>query len=98
MRRVSFPASMVSDMDLEKIEEAMKKMVESLDKGTRLEAVVEEKDEFRVIISKGTHSDRATLSRDLLEDFLEREKRGHEVRKAIGKVISKLTLMGQRRR
>jgi hypothetical protein len=87
-----------SEMDQEKIEEAMKKMVESLDKGTRLEAVVEENDEFRVILSKGTHSDRATLSRELAEDFLERGKRGHEVRKAIGKVISKLTLMGQRRR
>ena len=89
---------MVSEMDLEKIEEAMKKMAESLDKGTRLEAVVEDPDEFRVILSKGTHSDRATLSRELLEDFLERGKRGHEVRKAIGKVISKLTLLGQRRR
>ena len=98
MRRVSFPASKVSDMDLEKIEEAMKKMVESLDKGTRLEAVVEDPDEFRVILSKGTYSDRATLSRELLEDFLERGKRGHEVRKALGKVVSKLTLLGQRRR
>ena len=97
MCRLSFPASVVSNMDLEKIEEAMKKMVESLDKGTRLEAVVEEKDEFRVILSKGTHSDRATLSRELVEDFLERGKRGHEVRKAIGKVISKLNLLGRKR-
>ena len=85
-------------MDMEKLEEAMRKMVESLDKATRLEAVVEEKDEFRVILSKGTHSDRAALSRELLEDFLERGKGGHEVRKALGKVVSKLTLMGQRRR
>lgn len=84
-------------MDLDKIEEAMKKMVESLDKGTRLEAVLENKDEFRVILSKGTHSDRAALSRELLEDFLERGKRGHEVRKAIGKVISKLNLMARKR-
>jgi hypothetical protein len=89
---------MVSNMDLDKIEEAMRKMVESLDRGARLEAVVEDPDEFRVILSKGTHSDRAALSRELLEDFLERGKRGHEVRKAIGKVISKLNLMGQRRR
>jgi hypothetical protein len=87
---------MVREMDLEKIEEAMKKMAESLDKGTRLEAVLEDQDEFRVIISKGTHSDRATLSKELLEDFLERGKRGHEVKKAIGKVISKLNMMGQR--
>jgi hypothetical protein len=89
---------MVREMDLDKIEEAMKKMVGSLDKGTRLEAVLEDKDEFRVILSKGTHSDRATLSRELLEDFLEGGKGGHEVKKAIGKVISKLNLMGQKRR
>jgi ribosome-associated translation inhibitor RaiA len=85
-------------MDLEKIEEAMKKTVESLDKAARLEAVLEDKDEFRVILSKGTHSDRATLSREVLEDFLERGKGGHEVKKAIGKVISKLNLSAQKRR
>jgi hypothetical protein len=89
---------MVREMDLDKIEEAMKKMVGSMDKGTRLEAVLEDKDEFRVILSKGTHSDRANLSRELLEDFLEGGKGGHEVKKAIGKVISKLTLMSQKRR
>jgi hypothetical protein len=89
---------MVREMDLDKIEEAMKKMVGSLDKGTRLEAVLEDKDEFRVILSKGTHSDRATLSRELLEDFLEGGRGGHEMKKAIGKVISKLNLMGQKRR
>lgn len=88
---------MVCEMELAGIEEAMKKMVESLDKGTRLEAVIEEQDEFRVILSRGTHSDRATLTRQLLEDFLERGKRGHEVRKAMGKVISKLNLMAQKR-
>jgi ribosome-associated translation inhibitor RaiA len=85
-------------MDLEKIEEAMKKMVESLDKAAHLETVLEDKDEFRVILSKGTHSDRATLSREVLEDFLERGKGGHEVKKAIGKVISKLNLSAQKRR
>jgi len=84
-------------MDLDKIEEAMKKMVVSLDKGARLEAVVEDQDEFRVILSKGSHSDRATLSRELLEDFLESGRGGHEVKKVIGKVVSKLNLMIQKR-
>jgi hypothetical protein len=89
---------MVREMDLEKIEEEMRKIVGALDKGTRLEAVTKEDDEYRVILSKGVHSDRAALSGDLLEDFLERGKRGQEVKKAIGKVISKLTLMDQKRR
>jgi len=85
-------------MDLVKIEDAMKKMVGSLDKGTRMEAVLEDKEEFRIILSKGTHSDRATLSKELLEGFLEGGKGGHEVKKAIGKVISKLNRMSQKRR
>ena len=89
---------MESEMDLEKIEEEVRKIVESLDKGTRLEAVIKEEGEYRVILSKGVHSDRAALSGDLLEDFLERGKRGQEVRKAIGKVISKLTLLNQKKR
>jgi hypothetical protein len=89
---------MESEMDLVKVEEEVKKIVESLDKGTRLEAVIKEEGEYRVVLSKGVHSDRAALSGDLLEDFLEQGKRGQEVRKAIGKVISKLTLMNQKRR
>jgi len=85
-------------MDLEKIEEEVRKIVGALDKGTRLEAVTKEEGKYRVILSKGVHSDRAALSGDLLEDFLERGKRGQEVKKALGKVISKLTLMDQKRR
>ncbi|MBI5966810.1 MAG: hypothetical protein HY882_02980 [Deltaproteobacteria bacterium] len=85
-------------MELDKIEEAMKKVVESLDRGIRLEAVLEDRNEYRVILSKGNHSDRATLSRELLGDFLEGGKGGQEVRKAIGKVISKLNLTARKRR
>jgi hypothetical protein len=85
-------------MDLEKIEEDLKKIVRSLDKGTRLEAVLKEEKEYRVILTKGTHSERAVIAEDLMEDFLERGKRGQEVKKALGKVISMLTLMGQKRR
>jgi len=85
-------------MDLEKVEEEVRKIVGVLDKGTRLEAVIKEEGEYRVVLSKGRHSDRAALSGDLLEDFLEHGKRGQEVKKAIGKVISKLTLMNPKRR
>ena len=93
-----FPARGVEEMELNKIEEEMKKIVESLDKQTRLEAVVEDQGGFRVILSKGTHSDRADLSRELIEDLMEKGKSGHELKKAIGKVISKLNRMSQKRR
>jgi hypothetical protein len=84
-------------MDLEKIEEAMRKVIEALDKGTRLEAVLREDDQYRVILSKGIHSDRADLSKDLVEDFLERGRKGQELKRALGKVISKLGLMNRPR-
>lgn len=85
-------------MEPEKIEEALKEIVGSLDKGVRVEAVMEEAEELRVILSKGIHSDRATLSKELLKEFLETGKSGHEVKKAIGKVISKLNRAAQRGR
>jgi alpha-galactosidase len=85
-------------MDQEKIEEEMKKIVRSLDQAARLEAVLKEGKEYRLILSKGTHSERAVIAEDLMEDFLERGKRGHEVKKAVGKVVSMLTLMGRRGR
>jgi len=89
---------MVMKMEEGKIAEEVKKMVAAVDKEARLEAIVEEEDEFRVTLSKGNHSDGVTLSKELLEDFLFRGKRGHELKKALGKAVSKLTLMGQRRK
>ncbi len=85
-------------MNPEDVEKEMKKMVASLDRGTRLEAVLKEEKEYRLILSKGTQSERAVIAEDLMEDFLERGKRGQEVKKAVGKVISMLTLSAQKRR
>jgi len=85
------------ELDLERIEEELRKVVASLDKGTRLETVLAEEDEYRVVLSRGTHSDRASLSKELLEGFLESGKGRQEVKKVLGKVVSKLTLMARRR-
>ena len=81
-----------------KIEEVLRKMVESLDKGVRLETLMDEEGEWTVILSKGNHSDKAKLSRELLEEFLQTGKGGKEVRHALGKVIAKINLLSQRRR
>ncbi len=85
-------------MEKEKIEDAVKKMLNSLDKGVRLETVAEEEEGFRIIISKGTHSDWGILSKEALEDFVERGKGGHEVKKVLGKVVSKINIASQKRR
>jgi hypothetical protein len=85
-------------MEKEKMEEAVKGILNSLDKGARLENVTEEEEGFRILITKGTHSDWGTLSRDTLEDFVERGKGGHEVKKILGKVVSKINIAAQKRR
>ncbi len=85
-------------MEKEKIEDAVKKMLNSLDKGVRLETVAEEEEGFRIIISKGAHSDWGILSKEALEDFVERGKGGHEVKKVLGKVVSKINIASQKRR
>ena len=56
-------------MDQEKIEEELGKIVQSLDKGVHLETVLQEEGGWVAILSKGSHSDRANLSQDLLDGF-----------------------------
>ena len=85
-------------MDQEKVEEELGKIIQSLDKGVRLETTVQEEGEWVAILSKGSHSDRANLSQDLLDSFLNKETGEKELRKTLGKVIGKLNRMAQKRR
>jgi len=91
-------------LDVQKVEEAMKRMIPAVDKGARLEAVIirleaviMEEEEVRVIVAKGTQSDRVTFPGELMNDFLKKGVKGQEIRKGIGKVVSKLNRMSQRR-
>jgi len=85
-------------VDQEKVEEELGKIIQSLDKGVRLETTVQEEGEWVAILSKGSHSDRANLSQDLLDSFLNKETGEKELRKTLGKVIGKLNRMAQKRR
>jgi hypothetical protein len=85
-------------VDQEKIEEEMGKIVQSLDKGVHLETVLQEEGGWVAILSKGSHSDRANLSQDLLDGFLNRGEGEKALHKALGKVIGKLNRMTQKRR
>ncbi len=84
-------------MDQEKIEEELRKIVLSLDKGVHLETALQEEGKWVAILSKGSHSDRANLSQDLLDGFLSRGEGAKELHKALGKVIGKLNRMAQKR-
>ncbi len=85
-------------MDREKLEEELGKIIQSLDKGVRLETTVEEEGGWAAILSKGSHSDRTNLSQSLVDGFLNRGEGKKELRKALGKVIGKLNRMAQKRR
>ena len=85
-------------MDQEKVEEELRKIIQSLDKGIHLETTLQEEGRWVAILSKGSHSDRANLSQDLLDAFLNKGAGEKELRKALGKVIGKLNRMAQKRR
>ncbi len=85
-------------MDQEKIEAELGKIVQSLDKGVHLETIMQEEERWVAILSKGSHSDRANLSQEVLDGFLNRGEGEKELHKALGKVIGKLNRMAQRRR
>ena len=84
-------------MDEEKIEEELGKIVQSLDKGIHLETILQEEGGWVAILSKGSHSDRPNLSRELLDGFLNRGEGEMQLHKALGKVIGKLNRMAQKR-
>jgi hypothetical protein len=85
-------------MDQEKIQEELEKIVQTLDKGVHLETILQEEGGWVAILSKGSHSDRAVLSQELLDGFLNRGEGEKELHKALGKVIGKLNRMAQKRR
>ena len=85
-------------MDQEKIEAELGKIVQSLDKGVHLETIMHEEEGWVAILSKGSHSDRANLSQELLDGFLSNGEGEKELHKALGKVIGKLNRMAQKRR
>jgi hypothetical protein len=85
-------------VDQDKIEGEMRKIVQSLDKGIHLETILHEEGGWVAILSKGSHSDRANLSQELLDGFLKKGEGEKELHKAFGKVIGKLNRMAQKKR
>jgi len=88
----------MGDFDPAEMAATIRKLVSSLDKGVRLDSLMEEAGKWTVILSKGNQTDKATLSPDLLDGFLQTGKGGKEMRHALGKVIAKINLLSQRRR
>ena len=75
-------------------EETLRAEVQKLDKRVQLLAVNEtkKKDAFRVTLLKGGRTGSASIKKDLVKEYLAEGSKGNELRKALGKAVSHLSI------
>ncbi len=75
-------------------EETLRKEVNKLDKRVQLIAVnqTKKKEAYRVTLLKDGRTGSADIKKDLIRDFLSGEAKGNELRKALGKAVSHLSI------
>ena len=75
-------------------EETLRKEVHKLDKRVQLIAVnqTKKKEAYRVTLLKDGRTGSADIKKDLIRDFLSGEAKGNELRKALGKAVSHLSI------
>jgi len=75
-------------------EDTLRQAVHRLDKRVQLIAVnpTKKKDEYRVTLLKNGRTGSATIKKDLIKDSLAGEEKGNELRKALGKAVSHLSI------
>ena len=86
------------EMKVKLIEETLRKEVQKIDKSVRVVAVEQskKKDFYRAILLKDGKSGSAELKKDVIEQYLSQEGRGKELRKALGKAVSHLSIKYKR--
>jgi hypothetical protein len=85
-------------LTLDKAEETLRQAVEKLDKRVQLLAVSEttDKEGYRVTLLKDGRTGTADIKEDVLDAFIAGEAKGHELRKALGKAVSHLSIQYRR--
>jgi hypothetical protein len=75
-------------------EDTLRKAVHELDKRVQVIAVnqTKNKDEYRVTLLKDGRTGSASIKKDVIKDFLAGEAKGNELRKALGKAVSHLSI------
>jgi hypothetical protein len=75
-------------------EETLRAEVHKLDKRVQLLAVNEtkKKDAFRVTLLKGGRTGSASIKKSLVKEYLAEGSKGNELRKALGKAVSHLSI------
>ncbi len=81
-------------LTLEVAEEALRTVVQLLDKRVQLMAVnqTKKKDAYRVTLLKAGKTGSAKIKEDLIKEYLSEEGKGNELRKALGKAVSHLSI------
>lgn len=81
-------------LTIEQAEETLRQAVHRLDKRAQLLAVNENKggDGYRVTLLKDGRTGSAVIDKDVIEAFLSGEAKGNELRKALGKAVSRLSI------
>ncbi|MEJ2731542.1 MAG: hypothetical protein P8185_24035 [Deltaproteobacteria bacterium] len=88
----------MAEITVELIEETLRKEVRKIDKSVQVVAVEQSKkaDSYRVTLLKDRKSGSAELKRDVVEQYLSREGKGRELKRALGKAVSHLSIRYQR--
>ena len=85
-------------MTVKLIEETLRKEVRKIDKSVQVVAVEQskKKDFYRVTLLKDRKSGSAELKKDVIEQHLSQEGKGGELKRALGKAVSHLSIRYQR--
>jgi predicted phage-related endonuclease len=86
------------EMTVELIEETLRKEVQKIDKSVQVVAVEQskKKDFYRATLLKDGKSGSAELKKDVIKQYLSQEGKGKELRKALGKAVSHLSIRYKR--
>ena len=84
----------MTEMTLERIEEALRKEVQKLDNRVRVAAVEQgkKKDIYRVTLIKDGKSGSADLQKEVIEQHLSQKGKGKKLRGALAKAVSHLSI------
>ena len=84
----------MAKMTINMIEEALRKEVQQIDKSVQVVAVEpgKKKNLSRVTLLKEGKSGSADLQKDLIEQYLAQKSKGRQLRKALAKAVSHLSI------
>jgi hypothetical protein len=86
------------EMTVKLIEETLRKEVQKIDKSVQVVVVEPSKKEnfYRVTLLKDRKSGSAELKKDVIKKYLSQEGKGKELRRALGKAVSHLSIRYKR--